>query len=205
MLLVLSCEKSGGLSGGGVNTAGEIPAGIAGAVSTSPVAISGAANNVSPQAVREVILIRGNYWVSGISGFGNNSFAALSGVYRFDDTSTQTTAGEREFAVYLTMEPLYFSGEWQKRPGTGTIPAVQRAEGEEFLVAAAPDEGGVAPASSAGASWTAVFRFPRGLEDAGFSDTGFNQMLRVWIGRFSYFLSLSNTTGEISLPAVVEF
>ena len=137
----------------------------------------------------EMVLIRGNYWVNGIPGFGTNSFSALSGVYRI---------GESEFSVYLTKEALYFSGVWQRRPGFGDVSVFQRQGKEGFLVATPLDD-------NRGNTWFAVFLFTAGLERAGFSDDAFNRMLRLWTSRASYFLSLFGTSTDPSLPAVLEF
>ena len=151
----------------------------------------------SATAGREVVLVRGNYWISGIAGFGANGFSALAGEYRFQAAGEKGNP-EGDFSVYVTREALYFSGEWQVRPGTGNIPVVQRTGEEGYLVAAAVDDGH-------GISWTAVFRFKRGLEGSGISGDLFNRMLQVWTSRLSYFLSNSRTAGDISLPAVLEF
>jgi hypothetical protein len=150
-----------------------------------------------------MLLVRGNYWTHGISGFGHNRFSALTGEYRLDGVSGEAAAnkngGANTFFVYLTREPLYFSEEWQTgRRGMTDIEIFQR-EGEEGFLAAVPLDDG------RGASWVAVFRFPFGLEAAGLNDNDFNHILRIWIRRFSYFLSLAKTPGELSLPAAVEF
>lgn len=192
--MLSSCEKNGEASESREDSTGipqEIP-------------------DAAPQENHAVILIRGNYWTPGIPGFGANSFSALTGEYRFEDLSSQTDeTGEsnegRDFSVYLTMEPLYFSEEWKQRPRTGDITVFQRTGEEGFITATVLEDSREASDFPKGVSWTAVFLFPRGLEEAGFSEDVYTQMLRIWMGRFSYFLSLSNTTREISLPAVVDF
>ena len=138
----------------------------------------------------EVVLIRGNHWVTGIPGFGINGFSALAGEYRFQNTG--------DFSVYLTREPLYFSAEWQTRPGTGDISVVQRQSEEGYFAATVLDDGRET-------AWIAVFLFPRGLEGAGIGGSVFNRMLRVWTSRLSYFISLAKTARDVSLPAAVEF
>lgn len=147
------------------------------------------------QQGREVILIRGNEWVNGIPGFEVNSFYALTGEYRL---RTAGAGGGKEFTVYLSKEPIYFSEEWEMRRGMGTMQAVQRSANEGFMAAVTVDDG-------KGVLWTAVFLFPLGLDGSLFNDDSFNQMLRVWLNRFLYFLSLARTTGDLSIPAVVEF
>ena len=192
ILMASSCGKGGNVSENGGNAGVSPPPG-------PPAAVN-----------RELVLLRGNLWASGIPGFGVNRFSALTGEYRFADPSNQTSGekdsgGEREFSVYLTMEPLYFSGGWQKRPDTGEIQVFQYTGEEGFLAATVLEASRDAPGFPRGVPWTAVFRFPTGLEEAGFSENVFTQMLSAWIGRFSYYLFLANTPGEVSLPAVVDF
>ena len=159
----------------------------------------------------EVVMIRGNYWVSGIAGFGSNGFSALVGEYRLQaagaisqvrllaNERARFLPGEGDFTVYATREPLFFSGEWQARPGIGGgSPVLQRMGEEGFLAAAAVNDG-------SGASWTAIFRFKQGLEGAGISGDEFNRMLRNWTSRLFYFLSHTRTSRDISLPAVLVF
>ena len=163
-----------------------------------------------PAAGGEAVLIRGNYWVNGISGFGSNGFPALAGEYRLQAAGTVSQirhlegdkarflSGEGDFTVHVTREALYFSREWQTRPGITNIPVLQRMGEEGFFVAATMDNG-------PGASWVAIFRFKRGLEGAGINGEDFNRMLRDWMSRLSYFLSNSRTPTDISLPAALVF
>ena len=141
-------------------------------------------------------MVRGNYWAHGIPGFGANSFSALTGDYRIDGLS-DGTAGQEELSVYLTAETLYFSGDWQQRD-TGDIRTFQQTSAEGFFTAAVLDDG-------RGNNWTAVFRFPRALAEAGFSIETYNLIIRAWTQRFLYFISLTKNPQEFSLPAVVEF
>ena len=151
-------------------------------------------------AGREAVLIRGNYWVSGIAGFGANGFSAIAGEYRLQTAGNGENGAkpEEDFAVYVTKEALYFSGDWQTRPGMGNIPVFQRTGEEGFLAAAVVND-------SRGDSWIAVFRFKRGLEGAGISGDIFNRMLQVWTNRLAYFISSARTPGDVSLPAALEF
>ena len=188
LICLSSCEKSGDVFENGENPTEENSAAV-------PVALPG-----SVTADRELVLIRGNYWVTGIAGFGANSFLALAGEYRLQAAGIlrpEPPSGEGDFSVCLTMEPLYFSGEWQVRPGTGNISALQREGEEGFLVAAVVHD-------SRGTSWIAVFRFKQGLEGIGINGDLFNRILQNWVSRVSYFLSLSKTQGDISLPAALE-
>ena len=147
----------------------------------------------------EMLLIRGNYWVNGIPGFGVNGFSALSGDYRYRAGEVPDEGGREEvFSVYLTREPLFFPSEWQSRQGTGGIQVFQRRGEEGFLAAALLDDG-------MGSTWFAVFWFKQGLQASGFGEEDFNRMLRIWAGRVIYFVSLSKSPRDISLPAAVEF
>ena len=151
----------------------------------------------------EAVLIRGNYWVSGITGFGANGFSALTGEYRLQ-TTPAARAGEEQsgnagdFTVYATRDFLFFSGEWQAMEGTGNINVLQRPWEEGFLAALAVED-------RRGTYWNAIFRFEQGLEGAGISRDDLNRLLRAWENRFPFFLSISRSPGEVSLPAAVEF
>lgn len=150
---------------------------------------------VAGQTGRQLILLEGNEWTYGIPGFEDNSFSSITGEYKLLNAGK---VEETYFFVNLSPEPLYFSGEWQTRRGTGNIQVYDKTAEEGFLAAAIIDDGN-------GTFWTAVFRFPRGLEEAGLSDDVFNQILRVWLNRCLYFITLAKTPRDISLPAVVEF
>ena len=186
-----SCGKTGG------DTSVVIPD-ISSATDTS----------LQPAAGNEVVLIRGNYWITGIPGFGANGFSALSGEYRFQPAGGVATSPgnitsygsgrEGDFLVYVTRDVLYFSGEWQNRPGTGNSKVYQRSGEEGFLAAAILDD-------SRENSWVAILRFPKGLEGAGINGDVFDKLLRAWTTRLLYFLSLSKTPGDVSLPAVLDF
>ena len=183
LFLLLCCGKGGKNHENGENTGEELP------VET----VSGGQQQAG--RVREAVLVKGNDWISGIPGFEDNSFSALTGEYRLQPF---TEGNERRFSAFLTPEPLYFSGEWQSGSGPGGIRLLQQTTEEGFLAAMVLDDG-------MGALWTAVFLFPLGLEETELSADAFNQMLRAWSNRFLYFLSLSRSDREMSLPAVVEF
>ena len=166
------------------------------------VAAGSAAQNIEAESAllreagvsRKLVLSKGNNWATGISGFGVNSFSVLSGEYRLADRK----GPDGDFSVRVTAAPLYFSGIWQSRPVTGNV-LVYQCTGEVGFLAAVIME------DDYGTSWTAVFCFPFGLEEAGLSEDSFSQMLRAWTGRFLYFLSLSKSPSELSLPAVLDF
>ena len=154
------------------------------------------------ETVRRVVLLKGNSWINGISVFGENSFSSLYGEYRLEGAAAPHEVPEspdkRDFKIQVTRESLYFSEEWQSWPGTESIRVYHRSDEEGFHGAAIME-------GSQGAAWTAVFQFPRGLEEAGLSTDAFNQLVRAWTGRFLYFLSLSKAPSDLSLPAALEF
>jgi hypothetical protein len=139
----------------------------------------------------------------GFPGFGDNAFPSLYGEYRLefpDQPPSGGASGPGVFSLWLSGEALYFpEGLWEGRPGTGGYRILQRKEGESLLAATVLDGG---PNHGL---WTAAFQFPRGLEPLGLDDSGANQLIRAWVSRFLYFLSLVKTPGEVSLPAVVSF
>jgi hypothetical protein len=162
------------------------------------------------------VLARGNGWVSGIPGFGNNAFPALAGEYRLEGLARAAGGGgappkRAVFSVHTSREPLFFSGPaaygqpgetedaggWQPRPGAGNV--FQRLRGDDFLAVLVLEDG---PEQG---SWTVIFEFPGGIEALGMGNAGFNQFITAWSARFLYFLSLIKTPGDVSLPAVVNF
>ena len=147
-----------------------------------------------PVTAGEAILVRGNNWIYGIPGFKDNGFHALTGEYRFQTAG----AGEERILVYLCSEHLYFSEEWQPRRGMGNIQASQRSAGEGFLICVMLDDG-------KGVLWNAIFQLPFKLEEKASGNDALNQFLTAWSNRFLYFLSMTKTQGDISIPAVVEF
>ena len=153
---------------------------------------------LSPDAeAGEAALLRGNYWVKGIAGFGANSIPALAGEYRFRSAGEGQSGRQADFAVFATREPLFFSREWQPVEGTGAVQALQRTGEEGFLAAVV--------VNIQESRWNAVFRFERGLEGAGLSGEDFNRLLQAWVNSFSFSLSHSTGIEDASLPAILEF
>ena len=185
--LMLACEKDSETS-----AAEEFPA-----VVIQGIPVLTLENRVSLRDApgREALLASGNHWTAGISGFADNGFPALTGEYKLRGPSVRDE--ERVFSVHLTRESLYFPEEWQPLTA-GSIPVFRRAGEEGFLTAALMDDGN-------GTTWTAIFRFPQGLEYSGLDDVAFDQLLRAWTAKFLYFVSLTKTIEGLSLPAVVEF
>jgi hypothetical protein len=155
---------------------------------------------------RRAVLDRGNAWVTGIPGFGDNALSALYGEYRLDLPAGNAApegegdAGGRRCRIWLSGESLSFSGNaWQARTRIDGVPVFQRRDGEALLAAFAFSGG------TGLGSWTAVFRFPQGLAAAGLDDVGADALIGQWLNRFRYFLSLIKSPADLSLPAVIAF
>lgn len=175
------------------------PAGMIPAAGNAPA--PEAAGTQVTAAQRRAVLARGNGWVTGIPGIAGNAFPALLGEYRLEGPDLPRAEGEGPavFFVYIGREPVFFSGDWQRRPGTGSNVVFQRFRGDDFLAATVletePDQD----------SWTVIFEFPGGIAAAGLEDAGFNRLMETWGSRFLYFVSLIKTPGDVSLPAAVVF
>jgi hypothetical protein len=155
------------------------------------------------------VLVRGNAWVSGLPGIGENAFPCFFGDYRITgadapantaaspDTNVSANAGAPLFSVYICRESLHFSERlWQTRPGFPGRGAVQRREGGSLFVCFPSDSG-----LSSGDGWTVMFRFP----SEGFDGPALDRFAAVWLERFRYFFSLARGISDISFPAVVNF
>jgi hypothetical protein len=152
---------------------------------------------------REAVLTRNNGWVTGIPGIAGNAFPVLAGEYRLEGLEPPKTGdGEKPaagFSVRVSREPVLFSGDWQRRPGTGNNVVLQRFLGNDLLAAA------VLGAEPVQGSWTVVFEFPGGIAGTSLENAAFNRLIEAWSSRFLYFASLVKTPGDVSLPAVVVF
>jgi len=143
-----------------------------------------------------IILTRGNNWIRGIPGFGINGFPALTGDYKIDGL-------DFEFSVYVTMEQLFFTDEWQAKTGLGNLEAYKSSQislddDEQDLIAVLIEDG-------RDFVWTAVFRFPEADSAGGPDEVLLDRMIRVWAARLSYFLFLSDSPQNLSLPGALEF
>jgi hypothetical protein len=176
--------------------------GEASAAETAPVEIREEASR-APAAGRNIILVKGNEWITGFPGFKDNFFSSLYGEYRLElpGFSPPGEAAPPVFIfLWLSREPLYFPEDiWQRRSGVAGYTVLQKKEGEGLLAAAALDGGPVH------GQWTVAFQFPQGVEALGLNDSEANQLIRTWISRFLYFLSLIKSPGDVSLPAIVNF
>jgi hypothetical protein len=155
-----------------------------------PVSPSGAAENPAVLPTGRAILFRGNAWGSGVPGFGENVFSAISGEYRLEGAAFGD--GTAVLPLWVSREPLFFSAEWTPVPEISGYEARRRAWEEGFLLALSIDSG------AARGRWIAVFKFSSGESQAG-------RFAAAWADRFLYFLYLAKSAGEVSLPAVVTF
>jgi hypothetical protein len=164
------------------------------------VFLAGAVLNAGAQE-RKAILARGNTWTTGIPGFEDNVFPALLGEYRLEFSapgSVGAEPGAPGFSVWLSGEPLLFSGDvWQRRSSLGNLSAMQRQDGESVLVSL-PVRGDLG-------AYTVIFQFPRGIAASALDENAANQLVRTWAARFLYFFSLIRIPTDVSLPAVVDF
>ncbi|MDR0602025.1 MAG: hypothetical protein LBG42_06540 [Treponema sp.] len=140
------------------------------------------------------LLVRGNAWVSGLPGIGENAFPCFFGEYRPAGASADAV-----FSVYICREPLLFSQRlWQPRQGLPERGAVERREGGTLFVGF-PPESSLSGEDHGG--WTVLFCFP----SEGFDDGTLNRFAAKWLERFHYFFSLVRHIADISFPAVVRF
>jgi hypothetical protein len=149
---------------------------------------------------RRAVLDRGNVWVTGIPGLGDNRLSALFGEYRLEIPveAGESLPEDRRCRIWLTGEALPFTGDWQLRTRISGTAVLQRQEGEDLLT-------GFSLSGGPGlGSWAAVFLFPRGAV-AGLDDPGIDALMSRWLNRFLYFLSLIKTPSDLSFPAVFTF
>lgn len=132
---------------------------------------------------RRMILEKGNVRTTGVPGFGENALSALSGTYSI-------TGGDMLFTVWLCREPLYYSG-WDARDRFEDFPAQERYDGSDLLVAAPFNE-----------TWTGIFSFPG---DSDLSQNDIDRIIGIYRSRFLYFLTMTNSVSDISLPAYADF
>jgi hypothetical protein len=154
-------------------------------------------SGVYSQAQRRAILLRGNEWVRGVPGFGENAFPAIFGAYRLDDpdremVTSYSSAEEAAFSVWVCHEALFFDDNWQLLPDIGGYPARRYLKDDNLFLAISFD-------SRIGRPWDAVFIFARDIPD----NSWLNQFIEAWIIRFLHFLT--ETDEQLSLPAIVSY
>ncbi|MDR1278334.1 MAG: hypothetical protein LBK02_06260 [Treponema sp.] len=153
---------------------------------------------------RRAVLDRGNTWVRGIPGFGNNGVSALFGEYRLEfpagGEAGETETGEPRCRIWLCGENLSFPEDsWQRRTQIAGVSILQKEE-ESARLFGFSFSGGTALGV-----WTAVMQFPRETAAAGLDEPGINALIGRWLNRFLYFLSLIKSPADVSLPAVFTF
>jgi hypothetical protein len=154
---------------------------------------------------RRVILVKGNEWVFGLPGLGENAFTALYGLYssESDDSPEESPAPDQRrgtLSVWLSREWLYFSdARWEIRPDVSAYRVLQRYEGDTLIVAVFPE------GRTAGDDWTIFIQFPERGAAAGLNDRAVNRLIEAWTSRCLHFLSRAETKADVSLPAVVFF
>jgi hypothetical protein len=152
---------------------------------------------------RRIVLVRGNEWVLGLPGLGENAFTALYGLYSSEiDGSPEEAPDPRRgtFSVWLSREWLYFSeARWESRPGVSVYRTLQRYEGDTLLVAVFPE------GRTGGDGWTIFIQFSEDALAAGLNDRAVDRLIEVWTSRCLHFLSRTQTWADASLPAVVYF
>jgi hypothetical protein len=146
---------------------------------------------------RAAILLRGNEWVTGIPGFGENAFPAIFGAYRLDEQGREpgySSVEEAAFSVWVCHEALFFDDNWQFLRDIGGYPVHKYLKNDNLSLV-------VSFESSTGRPWDAVFIFARGIQD----NSWLNQFIEAWIYRFLHFLSSAEMDEQLSLPAVVSY
>ncbi|MDR2072490.1 MAG: hypothetical protein LBP60_03550 [Spirochaetaceae bacterium] len=130
-----------------------------------------------PAGSDALILERGNFWTTGIPGFGENALSAFSGEYRIP--------GKTELLkVWLCREFLYYDG-WI----TGTNGVLLKTV-SAGLAAAMPAKDGI---------WTAIVFLPPTL-----SPEEQTRFLGACMSKFSDFPG-SGGSWNLSLPAIINF
>jgi hypothetical protein len=137
-----------------------------------------------------MILERGNVWTTGLPGFGENALPALSGTYSI--TTPDETADTALFTVWLCREALYYD-DWDTRAGTWS---------EDFRVLEKQSRDSLLVAASFNESWTGIFSFPGVLD---LSQNDIDRIIGIYRSRFLYFLTLTHSSSDISLPAQMDF
>jgi hypothetical protein len=137
---------------------------------------------------RRMILESGNFWTTGIPGFGENALPALSGMYRIAPAASP----DEMFTVWVCRETLYYD-DWDIRAG---------ASFEDFRVMEKYGRDGLLVAVPFNEIWTGVFGFPG---DSNFSQNDIDRIIGIYRSRFLYFFAMTYNGIDISLPAQADF
>jgi len=128
----------------------------------------------------QMVLESGNYWTTGVPGFGENALSAFMGEYR--------VAGKTGMVkVWLTMEFVYYEG-WTNRDSITEMTVLEKM-GNEGRIAA----------SALNAYWTAVLWFPSEMD---LTEEEENTIIVSLIKKFGGFTGQSQ---NVSLPPLITF
>jgi hypothetical protein len=168
LFLVFSC-----IPGGEQGPAEEVENAITALLPSAPAEDTQGPQDEAP--ADHLVLERGNRWIAGIPGFGENALRSFTGEYRI--------SGKTELAqIWLTRELLYFAG-WERQDNTA--PAIYTSTAPGFTVI---DPDGI---------WTVMVYLPPDL------DTGTeSRILSACIGTFS---NISTPARDMSLPAIIQY
>lgn len=152
-----------------------------------------------------IILMKGNNLVYGLPCFDENAIQAVKGEYKIempDNTIVQTGEDVPLFVnSWLTSEFLYFSPDlWKPRRSLQNFRAMEMRDDENlYIVLRFPD-------TIAGQEkWTILFGIPGESIAAGINDSLITRMIQNWTSKLSYYISISQSESQISLPAVITF
>lgn len=152
-----------------------------------------------------IILMKGNNLLHGLPCFGENAIPAILGEYKLEmpeDAITQSDANSPLLInFWLTSEFIYLSPEqWKERTELRTFHAMEMQNDEGlYIFLRFPDT------MTSQAKWSILFCIPQETIDAGIQDVMINRMIQNWTARLSYYISISQSESQISLPAVIAF
>ncbi len=158
-----------------------------------------------PVRLPTVILNKGNKLVYGLPGFGENAIRAITGEYKIE--LPENTAGQTEktsplvITAWLTSEFMFISPElWSPRVSLQTYHAMERRDDQGLHIIS-----GLPNTVAGQEKWTILFSIPGETINAGITDAYTDRIIRAWTSRLSYYISISQTDIQVSLPAVVTF
>ena len=127
-----------------------------------------------------IVLERGNYWIAGIPGFGENALSAFFGEYRIPDS-------KETVKVWLTREFIYYNN-WTRRSSMSAIRVEEKMENTGLITASPLNE-----------EWTIMIQFPLGME---FS---VEEQNRIIINLNAKLSGLPGQGQNISFPAFISY
>jgi hypothetical protein len=167
IFFVFSCTP------GTVENAAE-PENVITALAPPPAKTEASAGAASTQG-NQLVLERGNRWIAGIPGFGENALRAFTGEYRIP--------GKTELVqIWLTREPLYYEN-WERQDNAAAV--LYKSDTPGFTII---DPEGI---------WTVIIYLPPDFD----RDTE-NRILNACIERFS---AISTPARDMSFPAMIPY